>query len=305
MKDFLKDEVFKHTIDYDHQLLPFKYDEISVVNGQPDILFHWHNEFELQYVLGGSARYHIDSDYFDSQAGDIVLVRPNAPHSIHPLPDRGHETLSLLFHLDMLGAAQTDRTSMLYFQPLQTNVFRTKSRIGRDDPGYPEIRQCLLHILDLVKGQPPYFELPLKSKLYDFFYLLYRHHYIEAKETPDHYRKNERLRQIIEHIQEHYDQELRIEDLANLMGYSQPHFMALFKEQTGSSCMDFILQIRLRAATERLVNSMDPIVDIAHQVGFNNLSNFNRQFKRYYHTTPSAYRKQGRTTSASPDHPFH
>lgn len=304
MKNFLKAENFKHKINYDYQTLPFKYEETSVVNGHPDILFHWHNEFEFQYVLGGSARYHIDSEYFESQTGDLILIRPNAAHSIHPLENRGHETISLLFPLDIFGAAQTDQTSMIYFQPLQTNTFKTKTRISIDAPGYVEIRSCLLTILDLVKGQPPYFELPLKSKLFEFFYLLYRHHYIVEKETPDHYRKNEKLRQIIEYIQEHYNEDLRIEELAKLMGYSQPHFMALFKEQTGSSCIDFIIQVRLRAASQELVNTMDSIVTIAHSVGFNNLSNFNRQFKRYFNCTPSAYRKMGNQAS-KPDHHFH
>ncbi len=56
--------------------------------------------------------------------------------------------------------------------------------------------------------------------------------------------------------------------------------------------MEFIIQVRLRAATELLTNTLKPVLEIATEVGFNNLSNFNRQFKQYYHTTPSSYRKQ-------------
>lgn len=51
-------------------------------------------------------------------------------------------------------------------------------------------------------------------------------------------------------------------------------------------------------ATELLTNSLLPVVEIANHVGFNNLSNFNRQFKQYYHTTPSQYRKQLRKNRA-------
>lgn len=292
MKPFLTDPHFKHSIAYDDQLLPYAFYYTSVINGLPDILFHWHNEFEINYVFGGSARYHIDQDYFDSAAGDIFLIRPNAPHSIHPIPDRGHETASLLFHLDLMGVAQPDKTSLLYLQPLQTNQFKCIPRIQSHQPGYEEIKYCLISIFELVRHQPPYFELSLKSQLFHFFYLLYRHNYILKESKLDMYHKNEKLREVIEYIQEHYSEPLSIEHLANIMGYSKNHFMTIFKEQTGTACLEFIIQVRLKAATELLTNSLKPIIEIAHQVGFNNISNFNRQFKHYYKTTPRLYRKQ-------------
>lgn len=294
MQDHLTDQQFRHDIDYDTQLLPYKFYHTTVVNGVPDILYHWHPEFEINLVYGGTARYHIDYDYFDSQAGDIILIRPNAPHSIHPIDERTHETDSLLFHLDMLGASHLDKTNMLYFQPLQKDFFKCVPRIQSHQPGYEEIRLCLLGIFELVKHQPPYFELPLKSQLFHLFYLLYRHHYIVRKNTDDMYRKNEKLRGLIEYIQQHYAENLTIESLADQMSYSKTHFMAVFKQQTGTSCMDFILQTRLRAATELLTHTLKPVLEIATEVGFNNLSNFNRQFKHYYHMTPSNYRQQFR-----------
>lgn len=75
--------------------------------------------------------------------------------------------------------------------------------------------------------------------------------------------------------------------------------MAIFKQHTGSSCTEFIIQVRLNKACELLVNSSKPIVEIAKGIGFNNLSNFNRQFKQYYDMTPSHYRKQYTKTKES------
>ena len=79
--------------------------------------------------------------------------------------------------------------------------------------------------------------------------------------------------------------------LSELMGYSKTHFMTIFKQHTGTSCTEFIIQARLHAACEELRNSVKPVLEIATNVGFNNLSNFNRQFKYYYDQTPSQYRK--------------
>ncbi|HEO6815538.1 TPA: helix-turn-helix transcriptional regulator, partial [Streptococcus agalactiae] len=108
----------------------------------------------------------------------------------------------------------------------------------------------------------------------------------------DTYRKNERIRDLIDYINNNYQQNLTIEFLADYMGYSKTHFMTVFKQHTGTSCTEFIIQVRLNKASEHLINSTTAIIDIANSVGFNNLSNFNRQFKRYYHTTPRQYRKQ-------------
>lgn len=294
MKQHLTDQFFQHQIDYDNHLLPFKYYHTHVRNGIPDVLFHWHNEFEINYVYEGSARYHIDYNYFDSQAGDIILVRPNAMHSIHPIDDLEHVTDSLVYHLDMLGASNLDQTSMLYLQPLQNDILKTVPRIQPHEKGYEEIKTAIFAIFDTIRKQESYYELLLKSRLLDLLYLLYQYGYIVKKNTDDLYRKNEKLRGLIDHIHQHYQENLTIEDMADYMGYSKTHFMSVFKQQTGTSCMEFVIQVRLREACSLLTSSLKSVLEISNHVGFNNLSNFNRQFKRYYHMTPSRYRKQFR-----------
>ncbi|MGT2906249.1 helix-turn-helix domain-containing protein [Streptococcus dentiloxodontae] len=291
MTYYLSDQEFKHEINFDNALLPFKLDEIKVEQGRPDILFHWHPEMEVQYVYEGTARYHIDYDYFDSTAGDIYLIRPNGMHSVHPLGKEPHHTDTLLFHLDMLGQSTIDQTSLRYLQPLQNSNYKFVQRIQPGDEGYKDIKNSLMEIFKLIRNQGRHFELLLKSKLFDFLYLLYYHHKVERKLTDDLYRKNERIRELIDYIHKHYAEVLSIDKLAELMGYSKTHFMTVFKQHTGTSCTEFIIQARLNAACEELQNTIKPILEIATDVGFNNLSNFNRQFKRYYNMTPSQYRK--------------
>ena len=136
-----------------------------------------------------------------------------------------------------------------------------------------------------------HYELLLKSKLEELIYLLYFYHLVKRKTSDDHYRKNDKIREIIDYINQHYAENLTIGKLSELMGYSKTHFMTIFKQHTGTSCTEFIIQARLHAACEELRNSVKPVLEIATNVGFNNLSNFNRQFKHYYDQTPSQYRK--------------
>lgn len=279
-------------IDENKHLLPYDYYSTVVEHGRPDVLFHWHPEIEINYIYEGSARFHIDYDYFNSQAGDIILIRPNGMHSIHPLANQKHVTDTFRFHLDMIGHSTIDQVSLRYLQPLQTSLYKFVPRIQPDMEGYEDIKECLFTIFELSKNEGRHFELLLKSKLNEFLYLLFYHRYVLRKNTDDTYRKNEQIRELIDYINNNYQKNLSIDFLSQFMGYSKTHFMAVFKQHAGTSCTEFIIQVRLNKACDLLMNTSDPILEIATAVGFNNLSNFNRQFKRYYELTPSQYRKQ-------------
>ena len=58
---------FKQEFEENDHLLPYLFYNTIVENGRPDVLFHWHPELEINYVYEGSARYHIDYDFFNSE----------------------------------------------------------------------------------------------------------------------------------------------------------------------------------------------------------------------------------------------
>ena len=233
MSQSATDTDFKHLIDFDDNLLPFRLTEIKVENGRPDILFHWHPELEIQYVYEGTARYHIDYDYFDSQAGDIFLIGPNELHSIHPIDNQSHHTDTLHFHLDMLGQSLVDLLSLRYLQPLQNSNFKFKQCLRPSDEGYTEIKALLFEIFKMIRQKDRHYELLLKSKLEELIYLLYFYRLVKRKTSDDHYRKNDKIREIIDYINQHYAENLTIGKLSELMGYSKTHFMTIFKQHTG------------------------------------------------------------------------
>lgn len=275
-----------------HQLLHYAYYRTHIENGQPDTLFHWHPEIEISYIHKGTARYHIDYDFFNSQEGDIILVRPNGMHSIHPIGQTEEISETFTFHLDMIGQSHLDQTSLHYLQPLQNGTLKFIPRIQPHMEGYETIKACLLSIFSLAKNEGRHFELLLKAKLHELIYLLFLHRHVNKKVTDDVYRKNAKIRQVIDYINQNYHQELSIEQLALIMGYSKPHFMSLFKQHAGISCMDFIIRVRLNQAKQLLIHSHLSILEIADKVGFQNISHFNRQFKKHYLATPSQYRKE-------------
>ena len=76
---------------------------------------------------------------------------------------------------------------------------------------------------------------------------------------------------IIDYISAHYQEELTIDQLAKICGYSDTHFMNFFKKHLGVSCIEYVIQFRLRKAAELLQHSTLPVLEIATQSGFNNL----------------------------------
>ena len=84
----------------------------------------------------------------------------------------------------------------------------------------------------------------------------------------------------------------RIADMAKEAGLSQSHFMKFFKNTMGTSFIDYLNDYRLTMVSRLLVSSESSILDIAAESGFDNLSYFNRMFKKRFGMTPREYRKK-------------
>lgn len=99
-----------------------------------------------------------------------------------------------------------------------------------------------------------------------------------------------RVRKIKEFISMHYSEEIRLEDLASLVGMAPSAFSRFFKQRTGRNPVDYLIDIRLGHAARMLVDTSTGISEICFACGFNNLSNFNRTFKARRGYTPRDFR---------------
>src|SRR5258708_32555350 len=84
----------------------------------------------------------------------------------------------------------------------------------------------------------------------------------------------------------------RVKGLPRLRGLSEPDFDRRFRQVTGSSPIDWLRRERINHARRRLLQSNDPIKQVAEQVGYNDAFFFSRDFKRYTGLAPSEYRRQ-------------
>jgi transcriptional regulator GlxA family with amidase domain len=102
--------------------------------------------------------------------------------------------------------------------------------------------------------------------------------------------ESRRVQKVKQYINDNYAKPLKLADLADLVGMSSVAFSRFFRQRTGRTLSDYIIDIRLGYAARMLVDSTKNISEICYECGFNNLSNFNRTFKEKRKYTPRDFR---------------
>ncbi|MNT49645.1 HTH-type transcriptional activator Btr [compost metagenome] len=105
-------------------------------------------------------------------------------------------------------------------------------------------------------------------------------------------KESERLTKVFEYIHSNYMNEIKLPDIAKMANMTETSFSRFFIQRTRKSLSSFIMEIRLNSACNMLQTNNANVAEIGYLNGFNNLSNFNRQFKKYYQLSPNEYRKQ-------------
>lgn len=111
--------------------------------------------------------------------------------------------------------------------------------------------------------------------------------------------ESRRVCKVKDHINQNYTRELSLKDLSQMVGMSPVAFSRFFKLRTGKTLSDYIIDIRLGYASRMLVDSNKTISEICFECGFNNLSNFNRIFKKKRNMTPKLFRAHYRKNKST------
>lgn len=104
--------------------------------------------------------------------------------------------------------------------------------------------------------------------------------------------ESRRVLKVKNYISTHFTEELRLEQLSNLVGMTPSAFSRFFKLRTGKNLAEFIVDTRLGHATRKLIDTTSSVAEIGFECGFNTLSNFNRLFKKRKGCSPTAFREK-------------
>jgi len=249
--------------------------------------YHYHPEYEIVCVPYGSGTRHVGNHFCNYDNGDLVLIGPNLPHSGFGLNAHSlHEEVVVQIKHDVFT------NSFLSLPEMSSiNHLMEKAKCGMHFKG--ETKQKLTNkLLRLSK-------LSLFDRFVELAYIL------QLMANSDEYellnpeimlpaamkKNNMRLQNIFTYVEQHFHEEIDIQKVASLANLSVPSFCTYFKKIMKVTFTDFLNQYRIQRSCI-LLQQDKTIADACFECGFNNVTYFNKVFKKFLNTTPSAFKKE-------------
>lgn len=255
----------------------------------PCVPLHWHDEVELIVIQKGSGIAKVNFNLYHVSAGSIIIVLPGHIHSISEIPGMKMEYENILFRYEMLRSIANDLCYDTFLEPLFTGGIPIENHIHPGSDCYDEISTIIRQMDHLCENRPKGYQLALKGCLFQFLFILISNQQGQSLSSSEE-KSLQKIKFIIQYVQEHYNEPISITQMAQLCHYSDSHFMKFFREHMETSFIRYLNDYRLTMAHSMLGSSRDTILEIAQQCGFENLSYFNRLFKQKYGVTPKEVR---------------
>lgn len=251
---------------------------------------HWHTEMEIIVIKKGEGSVYVNLVPYQVKAGDFIIVLPGYLHSIHAYGYALMEYENIIFKPEMLKSQNTDTCNFLYINPLLNGQVDFPAYIHPKLDYYNSINLCIEQMDSFSEYRPEGYQLAIKSCLLMLFFHLYTNN--KTCQQVKQQKHLDKLKTVLEYIEEHYQDAITIEEISRVCHYSSSHFMKFFKKTMGCSFIQYVNDYRLNIATQLLQTTNDSILEISQNTGFENLSYFNRIFRKKYSLTPTCYREQ-------------
>ncbi|MHA6484880.1 helix-turn-helix domain-containing protein [Paenibacillus sp. strain BS8-2] len=262
---------------------------------------HYHDFVEMAYIAEGKGYHSYNGTEHAIGEGDVFIIEPDQIHSYRCPSDSSLLVYNLLFQpsllkaeLELLGVVEPF-IQFYYVEPFLRNSVRFQSHLKLQSGEQIEMKSQINRLMLEYKEKKLGYHILCKTKLIEILVFLsrcYEHITREPMLAAD--SDELRIRRIADYIAQHYNQPLSLMQVSRMCGMSQSAFSAKFKEYQGHTFIEYRNEIRIKAAQDRLAESQDKISQIAQEVGFDDLSFFNQQFKAYSGLPPGQYRKQSK-----------
>jgi AraC-like DNA-binding protein/mannose-6-phosphate isomerase-like protein (cupin superfamily) len=253
--------------------------------------WHFHPEFEILYVIDGSGTRFVADNIEEFQSGDMALIGSTLPHfwrSDEKYMNSGGQLKVKYIVIQFPHDFLKDEIANYPEYHLIGNLLERASR----GIWFPSefTRKIANKIIKVAKSNG--FEriillqdlLQTLAKTNDYKLLageLYQHE--------KHSFTNFRLIKVIQFLTTNYQRKIELENVAEIANLHPAAFCRFFKEKTGKSLSEYVNDMRIGYACRLIIEGKMSVSQISFESGFNNLSNFNRTFKRHTKFTPTEY----------------
>jgi AraC-like DNA-binding protein len=255
--------------------------------------WHYHPEYEIVLVTESSGKRFIGDHISDFNEGNLAFIGPNIPHTYRNDNKYYNETSDL-----------RAKSIVIHF---------TEASLGSDFLKLPEAETLLklfeqsLYGLDIFGGTRNL----ISNKLHEIVSLSGMKRWLclvdillEIAETKDDVKlitktpytgfnpkESMRLCKVFDWITTNFEKEIKLSEAAEIAGMNENAFSRYFSQRTRKTFSAFIQELRLQKAAKMLIENNMSITQVCYGCGYNNISNFNRQFLNHYQTNPMNYRK--------------
>lgn len=303
--------LLRETTPHGNALFPFMlYDISSNPAFEERIGCHWHEEIEFLVITKGEGSIQLDGRMYPVKENDICLIPSNQLHFLTCPEQKPLDFFAIVFHPDFLRSVSGDTIQKKYLEPLfsgsadcsllHADATLQLSRPQTDAAWELSLLQCLNQIRQAFHAKEHAYELFIKVRLLEAFHLLATHTVPDISPV-----ENSSAHQIVlaksmmEYFRANYDSEITLSQLEKTFHLSKGHICRLFKTMTHMTPFSYLNYYRIQQSVEFLEHSDDEISLIATKCGFNNISYYNRTFRKYMHMTPSAFRNMRAAQSNS------
>lgn len=247
---------------------------------------HWHTPIEIIMPIEGDYTVIVGNSTITLHPSDIIFICPGVVHSLKA-PKSGRR---IIFQAELTALREING-----FETILSMISPTITLTADNAPQiHMRLQTILLDILDEYNSNDIFTELSIYSKLINLFVCLgsvESLHSDELSVRPQMQKEYiEKFVHICKYIDEHCTEDLTLDAVAQLAGFSKYHFTRLFKQFTNITFYKYVTQKRIAYAEQLLINPNLSITEIALQSGFSNQSAFIRMFKLIKASTPTEYR---------------
>lgn len=267
----------QHEVIVPNRGLPFKLFLFEGKDGKYIRDKHWHRSVEIFAVKDRSLNFFLNEKKYHLQAGDFVLVNSNEVHSIYA-PDP-NETIVLQIPLGSFAGYYTEEQFIWFSHSEKSDDERIFSLLNEM---YEQNTECRMG-----------YELQMLSCFYQLEYLLVtRYRKLEVhEELLKNTKQLKRLGVITGYLKEHYTEDISLEKLAGIFGYSPSYLSRMFQKYAKINYKDYLQSVRFEHAVKELEETEHQIGDIALNHGFPNSKAFSNLMRKKYGYLPNEYRK--------------
>lgn len=251
---------------------------------------HRHSEYELNFISGCENSRRVVGDSIEILGNfDLVLVGHGIEHAWeqHECTSRRMREVTIQFSHDLFGDVFLGKNQLASIKDMlrrsanglafgMMTIMKVYNRLDR----LTKVDNDFYRVMNLIEIL---YELSISEDCRE----LSSSSFSNSKPVCD----SRRVRKVQEYIEKKYREEIRLNDLADLVGMTPTAFSRFFKLRTGKTISDYVIDVRLGQATRSLVDSTMSVAEICYDCGFNNVSHFNRIFRKKKGCTPKQFRE--------------